>query len=156
MSPEDAAEIRALIRSVVTFIDSDAFVAKAVGHDAVAVAKLDKDLVALRNYDYLFPTGANPRDIVSAVKSGSHFPNGGLSGITVEQVEAHAIVCDAFRGATRRQTIEIKKLALMNPDKADLIAEIMTERGIADADQIAGIIAQSPSAAPKPMGKGVL
>lgn len=155
MSDTGAAEMLTLVSSLDSYMDSEAFVPKAVGYDALAVAKRDQDLVALRLYNLLFPSGANIRHIKDAVKTAKLFTNGGLADLTVEQVESHAIVAKAIEGATGIIATSIKKIALMHPGQGDLIVELITEREISDPDQIRDILAQA-DAVSSPLHDGVL
>jgi hypothetical protein len=155
MSDTGAAELLALVASLDSYMDGPAFLPKAVGYDALAVAKRDQDLIALRLYNRLFPTGANVRHIKDAVTTAKLFPNGGLADLTVEQVETHAIVAKAIEGATGAAATRIKKIALMYPGQGDLIVELIAEREISDPDQIRDILAQAKSVS-TPLHDGVL
>jgi hypothetical protein len=155
MSDTGAAELLALVASLDSYMDSDDFIPKAVGYDALAVAKRDQDLVALRLYNLLFPSGANIRHIKDAVKTAKLFPNGGLADLTVEQVETHAIVAKVIEGATGPEAKRIKKIALMHPGQGEFIVELIVDREIGDPDQIMGILAQS-GAVSTPLHDGVL
>lgn len=153
-SDADAMELHALVSSIAAYIDSPAFIAKAVGHDALAVARRNRDLPALRHYDKLFPTGANPRHIVAAVRTAALFDNG-LPEITVEQVESHAIVAGSLQAVTSENSVSLRKIALTHPGQSDLIVELIENRGIEDHGQIMDLLAQARTST-IPLHDGVL
>ena len=142
MSDADAAEMTKLCISLMDYMNGPGFIPKAVGFDALAVAKRNQDLYSLRHYDRLFRTMTPARDVRDAVATGKTFPNGGLPEITVEQVESHAIVANRIKGATGTITNRIKKLALTHPGQGDFIVELIAEREIGDPDQIKAILAE--------------
>lgn len=155
MSQAGAKELLTLVSKLDSYMNSDAFIPKAVGYDALAVAKRDQDLVALRLYNRLFPSGANVRHIKDAVKTAKLFPNGGLADLTVEQVETHAIVAKAIEGATGPEATRIKRIALTHPGQGEFIVELIVDREIGDPTQIMEILAQS-GAVSTPLHDGVL
>lgn len=155
MSQEGARELLTLVVSLDAYMNSDDFIPKAAGYDALAVAKRNQDLVSLRHYNRLFPSGANARHIKDAVKTAKLFPNGGLADLTVEQVETHAIVATAIGGASGDVAARIKKIALTHPGQGEFIVELIVDREISDPTQIMEILAQS-GAVSTPLHDGVL
>jgi hypothetical protein len=152
MNEDDAKELLTLAASLDSYMNGPDFIPKAVGHDALAVAKRNQDLFSLRHYNRLFPSGANVRHINDAVRTAKRFPNGGLADLTVEQVETHAIVAKAIEGS---ETLPIKRIALMYPGQGDFIVELIADREIGDPDQIREILDQS-GAVSTPLHDGVL
>lgn len=155
MSQEDATELMALVSGLDAYMDRPDFIPKAAGYDALAIAKRDQDLFSLRHYSRMFTTGANVRDIVKAVATAKLFPNGGLTDLTVEQVETHAVVAQAIYGASGQAAKGIKRLALKYPGRGETIVELIADREIGDPEQIEAILTQT-SEVGTPLHNGIL
>lgn len=143
MSNDAVAEMRQLVERIADYMDGPDFPAKAVGYDALAVAKKYQDLYSLRLYDRLFPTGAPARDIVNAVRASKRLP-GGLPELTLEQVASHATVWKAMKDGnyTGLEGNAITELALEYPGQTELIVDLMMNRQMDKADQIRDFIVQ--------------
>lgn len=155
MTQDDAKELLMLVASLDAYMSDPDFAPKAVGYEALATAKNGQDLFSLRLYHRLFPSGANVRDIKDAVKTAKLFRHGGMADLTVAQVETHAIVAKAIKGASGPEATRIRKIALMYPGHGDFIVELIVDREIGDPTQIRAILAQT-GAVTTPLHDGVL
>jgi hypothetical protein len=147
LEEDEAVEMQELVEGLYRRFEAPEFILKPAAYDAMALAKRDKDLEALRLYDRLMIIGIHPKEVKHAVTTSKKIA-GGFPEMQIANVKSHtAVQVEVMSEVTYSVWMQIKVLALLFPAQSDLIIELVKERGVKDVEQIRSVLEQSTGTA---------